>query len=94
VRRAARVDSTQRDIIAALKAAGATVEVLKQPLDLLVGYRGTWALVECKSSRYEAQGRVTDTRKRQLEFRERHPNGGPIHTVWTPEQAIDAIQKQ
>lgn len=91
MRHAARVDGTQAAIIQALRAAGASVEVLKQPLDLLVGFRGAWALVECKSSRYEATGRLTATRKRQLEFRTRHPSGGPIYTVWTPEQAVDAI---
>ena len=93
MRRAARVDATQAAIVAALKAAGASVEVLKRPLDLLVGFRGAWVLVECKSTRYEATGRVTATRKRQLEFRTRHPNGGPIYTVWTPEQAIVAVQQ-
>lgn len=88
---AARVDATQDAIMQALRACGVTVDDIGQPLDLLAGYRGAWHFVECKSSRYEALGRKSATRIRQMDFRLRHPNGGPIHTVWTPEQAIEAI---
>lgn len=92
MRRAARIDTAQPAIIAALKAAGAGVEVIGRPLDLLVSYGGRWLLMEVKSSRYEAEGRQTDTRKRQREFAERHPNGGPIATVWDVEGALTALR--
>lgn len=42
MRHAARVDANQAAIVAALEAAGATVEVIGQPLDLLVGFRRGW----------------------------------------------------
>lgn len=52
MRRAARVDANQAEIVAALRAAGATVQPLHQVgqgcPDLLVGYRGVNYLIECK----------------------------------------------
>ena len=87
MRRAARVDANQSAIIEALRSAGAGVEVLGLPLDLLVSAGGRWGILEVKAS--EAASRVkTDTRARQLAFAERHPNGGPIGTVWDIEGAI------
>lgn len=91
MRRAARVDNNQKQIIEALEAAGASVEILKRPLDLLIGYRRTWLLMEVKSSRYEAEKRDTKTRRGQRAFADRHPNGGPIATVWDIEGALRAI---
>jgi hypothetical protein len=90
MRRAARVDANQRQIIAALEAAGASVEVLGLPLDLLVGAGGRWMLMEVKATEYESR-RPSDTRKRQREFAERHPNGGPVATVWDVEGALRAL---
>ena len=37
MRHALRVDSNQTQVVSALKAAGATVEVIAKPVDLLVG---------------------------------------------------------
>lgn len=91
MRRANRTDGTQKAIVGALEAAGASVEVLGRPLDLLVGFRGSWTLLEVKSSRYEAEQRDTPTRRRQIAFAERHPNGGKVATVWTAEQAIKVV---
>jgi hypothetical protein len=58
MRHAARVDGNQAAIVAALRASGASVFVLKLPVDLLVGYAGKTALVEIKdlSSRYGRKG--------------------------------------
>lgn len=87
MRYAARVDSNQSTIIEALEAAGASVEVLGLPLDLLVGYRGTWGILEVKASK-SAANRKTKTRERQKAFADRHTNGGPIGTVWDVEGAL------
>ncbi len=89
MRRDAKVDSTQSAIVAALRAAGAGVEVVGIPLDLLVSGGGRWMWMEVKSSEYETR-RPSKTRKAQMAFAERHPNGGPIATVWTIEQALRA----
>jgi hypothetical protein len=49
MRRAARKDSNQSDVVRGLRAAGATVRVIGQPLDLLVGYKGRNYLLEVKN---------------------------------------------
>jgi hypothetical protein len=49
MRRAARVDANQAEIVAALRDAGASVWIIGLPVDLLVGYSGRTALVECKT---------------------------------------------
>jgi hypothetical protein len=58
MRHAARVDANQGEIVAALRASGASVFVLKLPVDLLVGYAGKTALVEVKdpTSAYGKKG--------------------------------------
>jgi hypothetical protein len=58
MRRAARVDGNQAEIVAALRDAGASVYLIQLPVDLLVGYGGKTALVEIKNldSRYGRAG--------------------------------------
>lgn len=89
-RYAARTDANQSGIIAALEAAGASVEVIRLPLDLLIGYSGKWLLMEVKVSAAAARANTPVT-KRQRAFAERHPNGGPIATVWDVEGALRAL---
>ena len=52
MRRAAKVDKNQNDVVQALEAIGATVTLLSQVgegcPDLLVGFRGTNHLIEVK----------------------------------------------
>jgi hypothetical protein len=69
MRRAARVDANQAEIVKALRRVGATV----QPLhtvgdgcpDLLVGYRGTNHLLELKDgSKPPSARQLTDDQKR------------------------------
>lgn len=53
MRRAARTDGNQADIVSALRQCGASVQVLSAVgagcPDLLVGYHGMALLMECKS---------------------------------------------
>ena len=49
MRRAARVDANQEQIVSALRAAGAYVWIIGLPVDLLVGYKNHTFLVELKS---------------------------------------------
>ena len=91
MRHAARVDTNQAEIIAALQAAGAGVEVIRQPLDLLVSYARKWALIEVKANPGQARAK-TRTRQRQLAFAERHPHGGIIATIWDVEGAIRVLR--
>ena len=51
MRRAAKVDDNQKDIVKALRAIGATVRIVTQGEgipDLLVGFRGHTVLMEVK----------------------------------------------
>lgn len=42
------MDETQAEIVSALRQAGASVWIIGLPVDLLVGFNGRTALVECK----------------------------------------------
>lgn len=88
MRRAARTDRNQADIVEALRAAGASVEVIGLPLDLLVGIQGLTVLMEVKdpTSRYGKKG----ANPNQREFMDRW-NGGPVALVDSPEAALRAI---
>jgi len=44
-------DANQAEIVALLRERGAYVVEIEHPVDLLVGWRGDWILVEVKSSR-------------------------------------------
>ena len=48
IRRAARVDANQSQIVSALRTAGAYVWIIGLPVDLLVGYKNHTFLVEIK----------------------------------------------
>ncbi len=91
MRHAARVDANQATIIAALLAVGAGVEVLGQPLDLLVSAGGRWGLLEVKSSA-KAEMKKSATRTRQLAFAARHPAGGPVAIVIDVEGALAFVR--
>lgn len=49
MRHAARVDANQAEVVAYLRAQGASVYLVKLPVDLLVGFNGKTALVEVKN---------------------------------------------
>lgn len=91
MRRAARVDGNQAEIIKAIEAAGGSVEIIRQPLDLLVGAGKRWGILEVKASAAEER-RNTPTRERQRKFVERHPNGGPVGVVWDVEGAVRFVK--
>lgn len=87
-RRAARVDANQDAIVSALRAAGATVLPIGQPVDLLVGHRGVTLLLEVKNpkSRYGKAG----ANENQREFMDAW-RGGPVSLVDGPESALRAL---
>jgi hypothetical protein len=90
MRRAARVDETQEEIVKALRSIGAQVVVIKEPVDLLVGYRGKTHLMECKTDRATDEGGKHGLTKQQAEFLAKW-NGGPAWIVQSPSQAIRAL---
>jgi hypothetical protein len=91
MRRAAKVDVTQAEIAAALKAAGATVQYLHSVgegcPDLLVGFRGKNHLLEVKPNIGSPSKR--NLRPNQVEW---HAGWkGQVATVETPEAALAVI---
>lgn len=88
MRRAARVDANQDQIVAALVAAGASVEVIGRPVDLLVGHRGQTLLVEVKNpdSRYGRRGANDNQREFMDAWR-----GGPVALVDSAEAALRVL---
>ena len=49
MRRASRRDENEKEIVEALRAVGATVYLLNEPCDLLVGYHNQTILMELKN---------------------------------------------
>jgi hypothetical protein len=84
MRRAARVDANQDQIVLALRAAGAYVWIIGLPVDLLVGFKGHTFLVEIK----------TDSKKRltalQADFFENW-SGSTLARIDGPDGALRMI---
>lgn len=97
---AAKRDSTEPLIVSALQKAGAHVERLDQPFDLLVGFKGKLILIEVKDCEYSARALLEQNPGKALnktEMQQRakrqslHFEGVHVPVVWTPEQALRAI---
>jgi len=84
MRRAARVDANQEQIVSALRAAGAYVWIIGLPVDLLVGYKNHTFLVEIK---IDSKKRLT---KLQADFFENW-SGSTLARIDSPEAAIRMI---
>jgi hypothetical protein len=86
MRHAARIDANQAAIVAAMRAQGASVYLIKLPVDLLVGYGGKTALVEVKNpqSRYGRAGLNTNQASWLSTW-----NGGTVATV----DSVEAAQR-
>jgi len=85
MRYALRVDANQSQVISALEAAGAVVEVIGKPVDLLVGINGRFAFFEVKDG-----GKVKSAQKRtpaQIKFFDKWA-GYPVCLVDGPDAAI------
>ena len=85
MRRAARVDANQRQIIEALRAAGAYVWIIGLPVDLLVGYKNHTMLMEIKAG---PKKRLTAL---QQDFFKKW-GGGTLVRVDGPEAALAALR--
>ncbi len=89
MRRAAKVDANQEQVVDALRAAGATVQTLaavgKGVPDLLVGYQGKTLLLEVKDGRKPPSERKLT--EEQLKWHGAW-RGGPLAVVDGPESAL------
>lgn len=84
---ASRVDSTQKAIVAALRHAGADVEIIRQPVDVAVRLRGwppgLFLFLECKP---ESHRKARSDQAKQEAKLQRYG----IRKVRTPEEALEA----
>ena len=91
--RAARVDSNQKEIVEALRKAGATVlhtHQLKNCFDILVGYNGINYIVEIKDGNKPPSQRKLTTGEEK--FRDEW-EGGEYYIIESIEQALKLIQQ-
>jgi hypothetical protein len=85
MRRAARVDANQDQIVSALRGAGAYVWIIGLPVDLCVGYKGHTFLVEIKT---DSKKRLT---KLQADFFENWM-GGTLCRIDNAESALRMLK--
>ena len=84
-RYAKKRDVSEPTIIEALRAAGARVWQLDRPFDLLVGIRGRFVVLECKTGKRKA------TDQQEAELHACLAGGLPVYVVRTPDDALQAI---
>lgn len=87
-RYALRKDTNQPAIVGALRAIGASVKVMHEPLDLLVGLAGKTYLLECKA--VEKRGQKHEKTPAQKKFIAEWR--GHYAIVYTPAEAIEVIR--
>jgi hypothetical protein len=87
VRYAARVDASQDSIVSALRAAGASVTLIKWPVDAIVGFNGSTLLMEFKTAGTQYAKKPN---KNQASFMETW-RGGPVSLVDGPDAALRAL---
>lgn len=89
-RYAARTDANQAPIVRALQTAGASVWVIRLPLDLLVGYRGQTALIEVKTTQGKREPKPSKHTQLQKDFM-LDWKGGTVATVTDAEGALRVL---
>ena len=91
MRRNAKVDANQREIVAALRRAGASVQSLapvgKGVPDLLVGFRGRNVLLEVKDGQKPPSARKLTDDEQVWQWGWK----GQVLTVESVDEALDAI---
>lgn len=89
MRRAARIDNNQAEIIGALKRVGVSVEIIGKPVDLLLCCRGETSLLEIKNPGRTSSDPESRLTKDQIEFIARWP--GKIFFARTADEAVRLV---
>lgn len=90
MRRAAHTDANQVEIVKALRAMGAKAVYIKEPCDLLVGFRGTNVLLEIKNgTALRGDAKALKLTVTEQVFHETWP--GQITVVSTPAEAMRVV---
>ncbi|GAG46823.1 unnamed protein product [marine sediment metagenome] len=87
MRRAAKVDTNQPEIVQALRDIGAVVFLIGIPLDLLVAFRGKLTLMEVKNP--DNKGKVSKSQQVTIDLLK--AVGVRVAIVRDGEEAIDAV---
>jgi hypothetical protein len=86
MRYAKRVDANQTQVVSALRAAGASVEIIGLPVDLLVCIAGKFAFMEVKDgAKVPSAQKKTDV---QEKFFAKYESEYPVFLVDGPDAAI------
>lgn len=92
MRRAAKIDRTQPEIVAALRSVGATVQSLAAVgsgvPDLLVGFRGQTLLIECKDGKLPPSGQALTHDQWEWHSAWR---GAPVWVIRSADDAVEAL---
>ncbi len=82
-----KVDGNHQEIVRALQKIGAFVTYLKEPVDLLVSYKGAWIVMEVKPEKASSNARLTWTLN---EFEWMIVQHSRVYLVRTPVEACQA----
>jgi hypothetical protein len=88
---AARIDGNQAEIVAAMRAAGASVWIIGLPVDLLVGAHGKTIPVEVKTMTGKKAPRAKEHTPLQQAFMADW-RGGPVATVCDVDSALRLVK--
>lgn len=94
--RAAKVDANQAEIVAALRKAGAFVQVTSAVgqgfPDLVVAFNGRWLALECKDgAKSPSAQKLTDV---QIKWHETAKQYAPVYVVNSVAQALQALNSK
>lgn len=88
MRRAARRDDNEKEIVLALRKAGAYVSFLNEPCDLLVGYQGRTILFEIKDGSKPPSARKLTPNEQKFHD---EWTGGSLYIVTCTQDALDRL---
>lgn len=87
-RYAAKRDSNEPEIVEAIEACGAIVELTSKPLDMIVNVLGVIALADVKDPK---RGRLTPAQKKFIEAWQ--ASGAPIYILRTVDDAVNMVNE-
>ena len=88
-RHASKIDANQEGIVSSLRKAGCFVQIIGQPFDLLVGWKGLWNVLEVKDGAKPPSAQVLTPA--QLDTLAKLRNMAPVHVVRSPIEALEAV---
>jgi hypothetical protein len=88
MRRAAKRDDNEKEIVVALRQAGAYVSFIDEPCDLIVGYQGKTILLEVKDGNKPPSARKLTPNEQKFHD---EWTGGELYVVTCVDEALDRL---